>query len=259
MQPSMKGIFKRKITPTSTSPAQAVFGVQQNADGTTSQVSATTTGRTTTTTATTLSNDGNEGLLADPLAGTGDIYDPSGSGSGGGGPSLAALVGAGQSTSKSGLSPSRPDGRLAQRSSANHSSPGPSSGPYGFHLHSMALRIKDPDRSLPFYQQALGMEVVKHSEADDYSMYFLAFRNASQPSQGSLQRRGSAGLSGVAGAATGAAGGVDDEEAIFGARQGMLQLIHVHGSESDPAFRVFTGGPVSRPLCLSTIPADPCS
>ncbi|PWN89611.1 Glyoxalase/Bleomycin resistance protein/Dihydroxybiphenyl dioxygenase [Acaromyces ingoldii] len=81
-----------------------------------------------------------------------------------------------------------------------------------YSFHSTCLQIKDPIRSLQFYRDILGMEVVKESEADEYSMIFLGFKTG-------------------------------DEEEQFGVRQGLLQLVYVHGSEEDDDFKIKTGGP----------------
>lgn len=42
-----------------------------------------------------------------------------------------------------------------------------------------------------------------------------------------------------------------DEEEQFGVRQGLLQLVYVHGSEEDDDFKIKTGGPVSALFCLA--------
>lgn len=49
-----------------------------------------------------------------------------------------------------------------------------------------------------------------------------------------------------------------DEEEQFGFRQGLLQLVYVHGSEEDDDFKIRTGGPVSRltPFMLSSTPTN---
>ncbi|PWN32091.1 Glyoxalase/Bleomycin resistance protein/Dihydroxybiphenyl dioxygenase, partial [Meira miltonrushii] len=92
----------------------------------------------------------------------------------------------------------------------------------GYGFHSSALQIKDAERSLHFYQEILGMEMIKHSESEgEYSMYFLSF-------PGAVSRADS---------------GMPDEDIYFGARQGMLQLIHVYGSETDDSFKISNDGP----------------
>lgn len=63
--------------------------------------------------------------------------------------------------------------------------------------HTM-LRIKDPAKSLPFYQKVLGMTLLNHDKYDDFDLYFLAF------------------------------GGGDKN-----AREGVLELTHNHGTEND--------------------------
>lgn len=98
----------------------------------------------------------------------------------------------------------------------------------GYGFHSSALQIKDAEKSLYFYQEILGMDLIKHTESDEeYSMYFLSFPGALSRT-GQLGRRDS---------------GMLDEEIHFGSRQGMLQLIHVHGSENDISFKIRNDGP----------------
>ena len=74
--------------------------------------------------------------------------------------------------------------------------------------HTM-LRIKDPARSLPFYEDVLGMRLVTRLdfEAGAFSLYFLQARGHGDPADGSLA-------------------------SIF-SRAGLLELTHNWGSESD--------------------------
>lgn len=74
--------------------------------------------------------------------------------------------------------------------------------------HTM-LRIKDPARSLEFYQQVLGFNLVTRLDFDDarFSLYFLQPRGHSDASDGSLDHAFS--------------------------RMGLLELTHNWGTESD--------------------------
>ncbi|UZJ56453.1 hypothetical protein CBS101457_005773 [Exobasidium rhododendri] len=40
--------------------------------------------------------------------------------------------------------------------------------------HTM-LRIKDPEKSLKFYQDVLGMDLIDEHDADDFKLFFLAY------------------------------------------------------------------------------------
>ncbi|PWN23202.1 hypothetical protein BCV69DRAFT_280813 [Microstroma glucosiphilum] len=94
----------------------------------------------------------------------------------------------------------------------------------GFGFHSCALQIKDQKRSKWFYTQVLGMDVVKETESHDVTMIFLAFPNP-----------------------------IDSEtpELEFGQRRGLLQLIHVAGSENEDAFRIRHGASGFCHLCVN--------
>ncbi|KAI9500658.1 lactoylglutathione lyase [Coemansia spiralis] len=78
--------------------------------------------------------------------------------------------------------------------------------------HTM-YRIKDPKASLKFYVDALGMKLLDEHHNDDakFSLYFLGFDS---PEMSKLDRL---------------------------ARQGVLELTHNHGTESDEAFAYNTG------------------
>ncbi|OCH85255.1 glyoxalase I [Obba rivulosa] len=75
------------------------------------------------------------------------------------------------------------------------------------------LRIKDPKPSLRFYTEILGMKLVDTKEYDSFTLYFLCF----DPE--------------------------DNTNAItrFG-REGVLELTHNHGTESDPNFQGYANG-----------------
>lgn len=77
------------------------------------------------------------------------------------------------------------------------------------------LRIKDPTKSLQFYQK-LGMHVLTERHFDDFSLYFLASSNV------------------PAGA---------DMKHQFAP---VLELTHNHGTESDEGFKVFNGNEEGR-------------
>ena len=74
-------------------------------------------------------------------------------------------------------------------------------------LNHTMLRIRDPEASLAFYRDVLGMEVVgeRHFEEAAFSLYFLSFPGT-------------------------------------GTEEGVLELTHNHGTESDPDFAGYHHG-----------------
>ncbi|OCF74096.1 lactoylglutathione lyase [Kwoniella mangroviensis CBS 8886] len=86
--------------------------------------------------------------------------------------------------------------------------------------HTM-LRIKDPKVSIPWYEKVLGMQKFKESPGGDFTNYFLAFP---------------AGFGDKANAS-------DDEKASVQLnREGVLELCHNWGTESDPNFKGYASG-----------------
>ncbi|KAK6909547.1 lactoylglutathione lyase [Kwoniella mangroviensis CBS 8507] len=86
--------------------------------------------------------------------------------------------------------------------------------------HTM-LRIKDPKVSIPWYENVLGMQKFKESPGGDFTNYFLAFP---------------AGFGDKANAS-------DDEKASVQLnREGVLELCHNWGTESDPNFKGYASG-----------------
>ena len=79
----------------------------------------------------------------------------------------------------------------------------------GYTLNHLMLRITDPARSLDFYERVLGFRLVTRLDfaPAKFSLYFLQPRGHTDPSDGSV-------------------------EATF-SRQGLLELTHNWGSESD--------------------------
>ncbi|PKI82964.1 lactoylglutathione lyase [Malassezia vespertilionis] len=71
------------------------------------------------------------------------------------------------------------------------------------------LRVKDPEKSLAFYQNVLGMDLIHKSDFDDFSLFFLAY-----PHQ---------------------------KDVPLWQRQGVLELTWNHGTEKDPDFQYHNG------------------
>ncbi|CAE6438476.1 unnamed protein product [Rhizoctonia solani] len=82
--------------------------------------------------------------------------------------------------------------------------------------HTM-IRVKDPQVSLKFYQDVLGMELVSKSEFSDFTLYFLGYDHSD--------------------------GKATAEEKTNGrfAREGILELTHNHGTETDTNFNYASG------------------
>jgi len=88
----------------------------------------------------------------------------------------------------------------------------------GFKFNHTMLRVKDPKVSLDFYQNVLGMELLSENPQSDFTLYFLAF-----PQDGPELT-------------------ADDKKASRFAREGVLELTHNHGTESDPDFKGYASG-----------------
>ncbi|GJN91102.1 hypothetical protein Rhopal_004119-T1 [Rhodotorula paludigena] len=81
------------------------------------------------------------------------------------------------------------------------------------------FRIKDAKVSLKFYQDILGMELIHESPGGDFTNYFLAF-----PEEGKEH------LS------------EEEKAARKFQREGVLELCHNWGTESDPDFKGYANG-----------------
>ncbi|XP_006459095.1 hypothetical protein AGABI2DRAFT_201037 [Agaricus bisporus var. bisporus H97] len=92
----------------------------------------------------------------------------------------------------------------------------PETASYRFN-HTM-LRIKDPKVSLQFYQEILGMELQDKHDGGDFTLYFLAYNHE------------------------GAELSLDEKKRSRFAREGILELTHNHGTESDANFQGYASG-----------------
>ncbi|GAA6058897.1 hypothetical protein JCM10212_002849 [Sporobolomyces blumeae] len=81
------------------------------------------------------------------------------------------------------------------------------------------FRIKDAKASLKFYTEILGMELIAESPGGDFTNYFLAF-----PEEGKEH------LS------------QEEKSARKWGREGILELCHNWGTESDPEFKGYANG-----------------
>ena len=91
--------------------------------------------------------------------------------------------------------------------------------PYKYNFSQTMLRIRDPQKSLAFYRDKLGMKLVRESHYPDakFSLYFLASSNAPD--------------------------NVEDARNLF---HPVLELTHNHGTEKDENFQHFTGNEDDR-------------
>jgi lactoylglutathione lyase len=95
-----------------------------------------------------------------------------------------------------------------------------------FNLSQTMLRIKDPSKSIPFYE-ALGMKVISSKKFDDFSLYFLASGCDDAVDHDSLSS--------------------EEQSKIVGSRfQPVLELTHNHGTEADEDFKHFNGNEEGR-------------
>ncbi|KZT04295.1 glyoxalase I [Laetiporus sulphureus 93-53] len=88
----------------------------------------------------------------------------------------------------------------------------------GFKFNHTMIRVKDPKVSVKFYTEVLGMELLSHHKFDSFTLYFLAFDHS---------------------------GGVESakekKDSRFN-REGVLELTHNHGTESDSNFAGYASG-----------------
>ncbi|KAK0225424.1 Glyoxalase/Bleomycin resistance protein/Dihydroxybiphenyl dioxygenase [Armillaria fumosa] len=76
----------------------------------------------------------------------------------------------------------------------------------------------DPKVSLQFYTEIIGMDLLSEKDFGDFTLYFLAFDHSS-----------------------GALSAKEKAETRF-SREGVLELTHNHGTESDPTFQGYANG-----------------
>jgi len=87
-----------------------------------------------------------------------------------------------------------------------------------FKFNHTMIRVKDPKASLQFYTEILGMEILSEKNFGDFTLYFLAFDH----DNGSLT--------------------AEEKEKSRFSREGVLELTHNHGTESDPNFQGYANG-----------------
>jgi len=83
-----------------------------------------------------------------------------------------------------------------------------------FKFNHTMLRVKDPQASLKFYTEVLGMDLADKAEFETFTLYFLVFNEEGQ---------------------------LTNHDNRF-AREGVLELTWNHGTESDPNFKGYANG-----------------
>ncbi|KAI0075658.1 glyoxalase I [Panus rudis PR-1116 ss-1] len=88
----------------------------------------------------------------------------------------------------------------------------------GFKFNHTMIRVKDPKVSLKFYTEVLGMDLISEQPFESFTLYFLAYDHSG--------------------------GKLSDEEKKQSrfSREGVLELTHNHGTESDPNFQGYANG-----------------
>ena len=89
----------------------------------------------------------------------------------------------------------------------------------GFVLNQTMLRIKDPSRSIPFYEDVLGMTLIDRFDFPEmaFSLYFLGYSVGEIPSDPKVRAKW-----------------------LF-EQPALLELTHNHGSENDPGISYHNG------------------
>jgi len=89
----------------------------------------------------------------------------------------------------------------------------------GFKFNHTMIRVKDAQVSIKWYQEVLGMELIDKMDGGDFTLYFLAYLSAEEQSLGAEEKA----------------------KSKFN-RQGVLELTHNHGTESDQNFAGYASG-----------------
>ncbi|KAL4073779.1 Glyoxalase/Bleomycin resistance protein/Dihydroxybiphenyl dioxygenase [Scleroderma citrinum] len=84
-----------------------------------------------------------------------------------------------------------------------------------FNFNHTMLRVKDPKVSVRFYTETLGMTLLHEANMGSFTLYFLGYENENLSPE--------------------------ERSSVF-ARQGILELTHNHGTESDPNFQGYSNG-----------------
>ncbi|EJD02694.1 glyoxalase I [Fomitiporia mediterranea MF3/22] len=86
-----------------------------------------------------------------------------------------------------------------------------------FSFNHTMLRVKDPEVSLKFYQEVMGMDLIDKFAFPSFTLYFLAFDHSNGGDSAEVKKAGRT------------------------AREGILELTHNHGTENQPDFKYANG------------------
>ncbi|KAJ3491911.1 hypothetical protein NLI96_g343 [Meripilus lineatus] len=87
-----------------------------------------------------------------------------------------------------------------------------------FQFNHTMIRVKDPKVSIQFYTETLGMDLLSEQAFSSFTLYFLGYDH----SKGTLTAE-------------------EKAQSRFD-REGILELTHNHGTESDPEFQGYSSG-----------------
>ncbi|KAF5346341.1 hypothetical protein D9758_011474 [Tetrapyrgos nigripes] len=89
-----------------------------------------------------------------------------------------------------------------------------------FQFNHTMIRVKDPKVSIPFYTDIIGMDLLSEKNMGDFTLYFLAFDHDGSYASMTQEQKDKARFS----------------------REGVLELTHNHGTESDANFQGYSSG-----------------
>ncbi|KAI5284124.1 Lactoylglutathione lyase [Ascosphaera acerosa] len=95
--------------------------------------------------------------------------------------------------------------------------------PAAYRLNHTMLRVKDPEKSLAFYRDTLGMKLLRHKQNPDakFDLYFLAFEDGQPPADEAAKR--------------------EKDGNPYACWEGVLELTHNYGTEDQPG-KVYHNG-----------------
>ncbi|KAL8451922.1 hypothetical protein Emag_002574 [Eimeria magna] len=94
--------------------------------------------------------------------------------------------------------------------------------PEKFNLSQTMIRVKNPQKSLAFYRDLLGMKLIATKKHDDFSLYFLTHLESHVEAPRDPES-------------------VEAMEFLKKLWQPVLELTHNHGTENDPSFKYHNG------------------
>ncbi|EKM54871.1 uncharacterized protein PHACADRAFT_259027 [Phanerochaete carnosa HHB-10118-sp] len=88
----------------------------------------------------------------------------------------------------------------------------------GYKFNHTMIRVKDPKISLKFYCDVLGMDLIHEQPMTDFTLYFLGYNENTEGA------------------------GTEEKRQRRLNREGILELTHNHGTESDSNFQGYASG-----------------